>query len=282
MNIKDTLVIVLSDLHSGSTVSLFPNRFWQFQHTNHTSTPLQVELWKHFELCVEAIKQARRKRRLIVIHDGDAIEGANLGSHQVITQNPLEQVEIHTELMDYFLRHVGFCKKSGDLLYYVSGTEVHTDDNEERCAADLDAECTRAGLHIFDKLELTINGVEIWAAHHGPSRGSGPNAGNTLRNWLRNIHYECLSDGLQMPDMIVTGHTHTPCYQCYIQDWGDGYHILHGIICPSWQSKTRYAFRKAPVQLNRIGLVSFEITASGNIIPPKFMVMKNHEEKVRV
>jgi predicted phosphodiesterase len=280
MNITDTIVCVLSDLHSGSTRALFPNRFWQFKHCNHTPVPQQVDMWNHFAVCTETVRDKRQSKRLIVVHDGDSVEGCHHGSPQVITQDKAEQVEIHTELMDYFMRTVGFT--GGDKLYYVTGTETHTGDNEEQCAADLEAEENPAGGHVFDKLELNINGREIWCAHHGPSRGKGPNAGNGLRNFLRNIYYDCIADGLQIPDMIITGHTHEPSFQAYIQDWGDEYKILYGIICPSFQSKTRFAYRVAPVQLNKIGLVHFEIDASGNILPPKFHLMKNHERVIKV
>lgn len=280
MNITDTLVCVLSDMHSGSTRALFPNRFVQFKHINHTPTPEQARMWEHFNASAEQVKQARQNKRLLVIHDGDSIEGQHHGSPQVITQDKAEQVEIHAELMDHFLQVAGF--QDGDKLYYVSGTETHTGDHEEQCAADLDAEENPEGGHVFDKLELSVNGCELWLTHHGPARGKGPNAGNGLRNWLRNTWYDCLADGLQIPDMIITGHTHAPCFQAYIQDWGESYRILYGLICPSWQNKTRFGYRVAPVQLNKIGLVYFDITAAGHILPPEFLLMRNHEQKIKV
>lgn len=280
MDITDTLVCVLSDLHSGSTKALFPNRFVQFKNNNHTPTPQQRDIWKHFDECAQTVRRARGRKRLILIHDGDALEGSHHGSQQVITHNPVEQIDIHAELMDHFMRAVNF--KTGDKLYYVSGTETHTDDYEEQCAADLGAEQTAQGNHVYDKLELLVNGFEMWAVHHGPSRGKGPNAGNALRNWLRNVYFDCHSDGLNPPDMLITGHTHTPFFNAFITSHQDTYTILYGIIAPSWQMKTRFAYRVAPVEMNKIGLVHFDILASGDILPPKFLLMNNHEEKVKI
>jgi len=283
LNITDTLIVVLSDLHSGSTRALFPNREINFENGgNHRPNEEQAKIWKHFESCASSIREARKEKRLILIHDGDAIEGNPYNSTQFISRNLDDQSTIHIELMDWFMREIGYDKKRGDLLYYIKGTEVHTESKEHKIGKDLGAEQNIDGFHAFDKLDLVVNGKEIQCVHHGPSRGKGANAGNSLRNWLKNIWYDCIQDGLQIPDVMITGHVHTPVYNVFIQDWGESYKILHGLICPSWQLKTRYAYKAAAVQLNKIGLVHFTITAGGDILPPEFLLMRNHETKIKV
>src|SRR5688572_1329394 len=130
MKIADTLLVVLSDLHSGGSTALFPNRFWQFEHTNHTPTKQQQAMFEHFDKCAEHAKQQRKDKRLIVVHDGDAIEGVHHNSLQVLTYNTDEQMELHEDLMDHFLTRAEFDRKRGDKLYYVRGTESHTGDKE--------------------------------------------------------------------------------------------------------------------------------------------------------
>lgn len=49
--------------------------------------------------------------------------------------------------------------------------------------------------------------------------------------------------------------------------------IIHGVILPSWQQKTRYAWQAAPVARNKIGGVYQEIKADGTICNPVFSVM---------
>jgi len=281
MDITDTIICVLSDMHSGSTKALIPNKFHQFKHSNHTPTPEQRDIWRHFEYCAKVIRKARARKRLIIIHDGDALEGSHHGSHQVVTHNPVEQLDIHVELMDYFMREVKY--KDGDKLYYVSGTETHTNDYEEQCAADLGAEKTAHGNHVYDKLELTVNGFEIWVVHHGPRAGDGANIGNAMRNFLKNkVYYPCQQNNIKPPNMVITGHVHEPLFGAYIAWEGSGYHVVHGIINAAWQNKTRFGYKVAPVALNKIGLTHFEILASGDILPPKFELMGNHEERVKV
>jgi hypothetical protein len=268
----DTLIVTLSDMHSGSTTALFPNRFWQGEHNNHTPTQQQKSIWEHFEYCAKLIKQKRNGKKLIVVHDGDALEGVHHGSLQAITMLKNEQVEIHTDLMDYFLSAVGFTKRT-DKLYYTLGTEVHTDDNEELCADDLGAEENPEGGHVFGLLELTVNKRLLWFTHHGPTSGKGANQGNAFRNFLRDIFFDTIKNGDTPPDFVVTGHVHDPLYQMFVQNYKDSYHVVHGIINPSWQMKTRFAYKVAPVTKNKIGLSLFEITSTGDIRPPLIPVM---------
>lgn len=259
-------------MHSGSTKALFLPHLWQGKHVNHTPTKRQKALYEHFIKCANFGKGVRKQKRLVIVHDGDAVEGWHHGSQEIITANKNEQAEIHTELMDTFLRWVKFSRKDGDRLYYVSGTETHTDDQEDEIAKDLPAEKNEDGERVWDFLELHINGRKIWFVHHGKGRGSGANEGNSLRNFLRDIYWECLKRKETPPDIVISGHTHTPTYNTYVIRHDGGFHTIHGIICPSWQEKTRYAMKVAPVDKNEIGAVFIEIKADGEIRVPQFVL----------
>jgi predicted phosphodiesterase len=270
VKISDTLIVVLSDMHSGGSTALFPNKFWQFKHSNHTPDEKQKAIYQHFTNCIAYARDNRKNRRLIVVHDGDAVEGIHHNSIQNITFNKDEQAEIHLDLMDTFLRGVKFDQKKGDKLYYVSGTESHTGETEDVIAKDLGAEDGK----VFDFLSLNVNGRNLWFLHHGKKRGMGANEGNALRNWLRDIYWECKKSESIPPDMIVSGHTHTPSWNTYIARGRDGFHMIHGVICPSWQAKTRFAWKVAPVDRNEIGAVYIDITAGGDIRAPKFLLQE--------
>lgn len=277
MKVVDTLIAIHSDFHSGSSVALFPNRFMQFQHQNHTPTEKQKEMWRHFEKVTQYARMSRKDKRMIVIHDGDAIDGFRYGV-QSVTLNTDEQAEIHVELMDYFLRKTGFKRKSGDKLFYVTGTESHTGDVENKVAKDLSAE-KNGELNVFDHLELEVNGRLIWLVHHGPKRGRGALEGNALRNFLRDIYWDAKKTDKRPPDMLITGHVHTPIFNTYVIREKEEYKTISGVICPSYQYKTRFAFKVAPVEVNQIGSVFIEITASGDIRIPKFVLMDSKENE---
>ena len=276
---KDTLISILSDTHSGGSSALFPNRFWQFKHTNHTPTPKQRAMFEHFDKCAKYAGKARKNKRLIMVHDGDAIEGVHHGSIEAITFNRDEQCEVHVDLMDHFMKQARFSRKQGDRLFYVSGTESHVGDKEEGIAKDLCAEKTSNDTYVFDHLELEVNGRLVWFIHHGKARGKGANEGNALRNWLRDIFWECKKAGVRPPDLVVSGHTHTPAYGVYVVSDGDGYHMIHGIICPSWQQKTKFAKKVASVDRNQVGAAFVEIRADGEIRPPVILKQETEESK---
>jgi hypothetical protein len=133
-------------MHSGSSNALFVNRLWQDENQNHTPNERQKDIYKVFEQCADYARDARKGKRLIVIHNGDAIEGVHHNSLQICVHNKASQAEIHTELMDTFLRRAKFEKKQGDRLFYVRGTETHVEDIEAEIAKDLDAEKTPAAV----------------------------------------------------------------------------------------------------------------------------------------
>jgi hypothetical protein len=127
--------------------------------------------------------------------------------------------------------------------------------------------------YVFDLLKLETNGVWSWYVHHGPGGGTGTNEGNALRNWLKAIYYDALKDGTPIPDIVYTGHVHTPTYAPLgIRLPNFVYKNMHGIILPSWQMKTAYAWQAAPVSRNRIGGVVQEIKSDGTICIPRFSV----------
>ena len=249
---------------------MFPDRFWQFENKNHTPTDMQKSMFAHWNYCAGEVARMRKGKRLVVVHDGDAIDGWHHSTTQVVTMLENEQIEIHCELMDFFLKKVG----GADELYYIKGTEIHTNSAENRIGKDLDAnQCGE--LYAWDELRLPVNGRELWFVHHGPTAGRGANLGNSLRNWLRNQYFDQIADGNRPPDYIITGHTHKPMWTDYIGRIDGHYHWLQGLICPSWQQRTRYGHMRSPMQRSKIGLQYFTVTRDGHIqAPPVELLMR--------
>lgn len=273
-NTKDVLLVSLSDMHSGSERALFPPWIVKKEKTaanDHDPSGMagsaqQIKIFNHFKHCASEVKERIGNKRLVIVHDGDATEGIHHNTIQIMSVNPNDHVNIHIELMDYFLKTSGFSKKRGDELHYVTGTESHT-GNMERAIADY-YDYIDAGFH--DELRMKINNRMVCYTHHGGSAGDGQNEGDAYRNWLKRIYFNNLKDGKPQPDIIYTGHVHKPIYTSYVQD----YHTIHGIILPSWQMKTRFAYRVAPFQKNSIGMTMTEITAESDIRIMKPLVME--------
>jgi len=209
---------------------------------------------------------------LDLVVDGDAIDGDHHSSLEIVTRQKNEQINIHINLMSYFLGIVNFDRRT-DSLHYVAGTEIHSSDAEHIIGEKLKAKQTPEGHYAWDELRLEINGKRVWFVHHGPSAGKGANQGNSLRNWLRDNFFEALGEGEEPPHFVITGHTHKPYWTTYIGRYKGTYHCCHGMICPSWQQKTRFGHKVAPLQQNKIGMQYFVITDDGIIGEPVEMLM---------
>lgn len=277
LDYRDTLIVSLSDMHSGGTTALFPNYKMSFRQgkegnaINHDPNESQLKMFEHWIKCADEVKRLAIGKKLVIVHNGDATEGFHHGTVQVISSNPKHQSEIHIELMDIFLERCGFSVKNGDELHYTSGTESHTEWNEY----GVKEHYSHLNAQYHDEMQRNINGRLFWWTHHGANAGKGTNEGNGYRNWLRDIYWDCIKGEVTPPDFIITSHFHKSLYQTYVQSYD---HTLHGMVLPSWQMKTRYAFRVAPFQRNDIGLSIVEVSAQSDIRVHRPLLMQTYKE----
>lgn len=274
MKIAETILCVLSDMHTGSSTALFPPQ--GFKGDGHEDNHIlpnerQKEIHPIFTRLAGEVRQARKGKRLILVNLGDAIDGFHHGSLQESLFKVNDQCEAHKLLMNDFMKRTGFGK--GDELYYVRGTEAHVGDTEQQTAKELGAKRSPSGLYVHEVLTLNINGLSFLFAHHGKQRGSGQNEGNSLRNFLRDVRSDREKDGLSRIDVLFSGHTHGFTWATHITRIPGGqFHQMHGIICPSFQAKTRYAYGKVPAAVNSVGGVYARVTVDGFFQTPQFVV----------
>lgn len=260
-------------MHTGSSTALFPIKGYRatgLEGNLVLPNDRQRQIHTLFVRYAGEVSKARRGKRLIVVNLGDSVDGFHHGSLQESLFREQDQRDAHVLLMQDFMRRVGYGK--GDELYYVKGTETHVKDIEEGIAQELGAVKTGDGLHINTILQLNVNGTNHLFYHHGKGRGEGDNEGNSLRNCLRNMRTNRRKDGLERIDFSWSGHTHAHTYNTHIDRERGNFHVLHGVICPSWQSKTRYALEKVPLAVNSVGGVFVDVSVDGRIGMPNFVV----------
>ncbi len=269
---KDTLLVTISDPHIGSIFALTVGRIWQGKQTAEIHpTSEQVKIRKHLLKFAGEVKEARKNKRVVFVVNGDVIDGDHHHSGDVFTVDMMEMSDLAIEIIAEFQKLIGW--QRGDELYITRGTDVHTKNFENYIGRELGA-MMAGDFYVHDLLKLQINGQEVWYVHHGPRLGMGANEGNALRNWLKAIYFDCIKDGQKHPDIVFTGHVHQPGYAPYETREKMVYKLMHGIITPSWQMKTRYAHMAAPVAKNKIGGVYQLITAGGMIGTPVFSVLE--------
>jgi len=230
---KDTLRVVMSDTHAGSNYALFQKDIWHgTKDNNHTPTSNQLQIREHFYKFAAQVKEARKGKRVKLVHNGDAIDGDHHNSGDVCTVNPLEQAKIHVDVMSEFQGLIDW--QAGDEIYYTRGTQTHVNEFENWIGEQMNA-VMDGDFYVHNVFDLVTSGTISRFAHHGPSRGDGANEGNPMRNWLRSIQQEAVKDEKIVPNIIWTGHVHYPTYSSYIWREKMQFRTLHGIITPSWQ-----------------------------------------------
>ena len=259
-------------MHTGSSTALFPPNGYKSKEGNVVlPSDKQREIYKTFVRFTAETKLARKGRRLIVVNLGDNVDGFHHGSMQESLFRAEDQSGAHMLLMNDFFKRVGF--KKGDEYHCVKGTESHVKDYEDDIAKELGAVKNKHGEYISDTLLLNINGSKHLFAHHGKSKGSGHNEGNALRNFLRAIRQDRRMSGVERIDALWSGHYHAHCWETHKERQPDGnFHEMHGIILPSWQAKTRYAYAVAATDVNTIGGVYCRVSVDGDIFRPRFRI----------
>lgn len=279
---KDTTLLPISDTHVGGTTALFPHfnelplGGWQFQHNRVTPSEKQNELALHWDYCADWVLQ-NRKERLIIVLNGDLIDGVHHNSLQLTTHVPHEQAEVFIWLMNRFLKRSGFSKNKGDLLYIVTGTESHTGDIEYKIGEEIGAE-PHDHLGAYDFLPLEINGKLFWFLHQGANVGKGPNKGDSIRNWLKAKYWELLEEKERIPDFVISSHYHQPFYNSYERPTM----TMHGMVTGSFQLKTRFGIKVAAAEREHIGMWPIEISGEGEIRKRDFLKMSMRDEVVKV
>lgn len=278
---KRTVVVVSSDKHSGSTLGLMkPEPFLKHDGDYYTPSNLQKIIWKQYQECLDIIKEERKRSRLIWVENGDPAEGIHHGTTQIASSRVEEHEYIARDVLDYTFQFLKFDR--GDLAYMVAGTEEHGgsgSQSENRIAHDIIGFVPRwsekSGKNhrfVWDRLLLRVNGVLMDIAHHGGSVGSRTwTRENGLRNTLKSFYFQCLNDQVDLPRYWVRSHNHEFVHDAYSDLQG----TIEGVVTPSFQFKTGYAYRFAGHRLSDIGLIMIIVDEDGRSqLRPLFMRYK--------
>lgn len=268
---ETTVILWLSDLHSGSPVSLYPNEVLPLLSGPRGPSALQVQLYRHY---IEVLQHVRLMKdemqaRLVVIAMGDLCEGLHHGSQEIISPYLTD----HMKIAETLLRE---CKEitQYDTIYFIDGTPAHAGENEYNLAEVLMGERYAPGQFTWPTLRKKIHGNLIYAAHQGPGTGRGINTGNPLRSWMKTTHYEMTMTGQAPPDMFVFGHRHVHQHE-RIEIAG---HTTDGFLLPSWKLLDGFVNRVNPFAFPNIGSMVSVCDASG--ITSEFLTIHINQSKV--
>jgi len=253
-------IVVLSDLHGGSTVGLWPGEHAIEGGGVYRANQAQQWLHRCWQDCVAQVRAMRPKP--IIVLNGDAIQGINAKDGQIIGATVSTQVDAMYTLLQP-LRDA--CAR----LYIVRGTEWHDGkaaDNLEMLAQRLDATPDpTTGQKSWWELYLNVGGPVIHFAHHiGTSSVPWYEATVPLRDTLMQLAELARFYGDQAPNvrLVVRSHRHR---FIHVQAPPD----LQTFVTPAWQLKTAFAHKKASAMLPQVGWVLVEWDGQDLVVKPR-------------
>jgi len=269
-----TVLAFPSDTQCGSALGLIPPGQWQLHDGGyHNPSVAQKILWQQWAESWKRVAELRKKSRLVVVFNGDAVQGDRLSPVQMVTNNREEQERIHEACMDWALQTAKFSTKKGDLLYYVRGTAAHVGSggqSEERIARDLGAVPWikpnridgKDGRYCWEDIVLDVGGVIFDVAHHLSVRPGQRvwTRESSLRSKIISIYFDHLDHGIAIPRYVIGAHNHKFTHAEYEGAQGK----VEGFIIPCFQFHDEWSKKVAAGELSTIGMLIVIVEDDGS------------------
>lgn len=225
--------MVLSDLHIGSTVGLWPPNFTAVEGMPIGQNAYQKLIWENWLACKEWIARVVGTDPFEVIYNGDLVDGIHHKTLQVMS------VDVTDQSVATLMTLQGLSDRAV-ATYLTKGTESHTRNDEIRLGERLHAVPDPVtGHHAWNRLELELpTGKVVAATHHIPTTKRTYLEASMLSIELQNEVTERVRNGKRPPDIILRAHRHTHGI------YSNGRQMA--IVTGAWQGLTRYGYKVVP------------------------------------
>jgi hypothetical protein len=223
------LLVVLSDIHAGSTKALLPPGFVTLEGQDVGQNVFQRFLWECWLKATRFIDETVGVDEWALILNGDLLEGVHHGTKEIISP----EVADHRRAAMEILRPLA---KRATKVFVVRGTECHVNNHEVGIGEELGAvKNPETGLHAFDRLTIDVNGVRCVFRHHIPTTVRRSLSATQLSVQLAEEQLEAVNNGEPIPRVVGCAHRHKPDY--YEGDNGLCF------VSPPWQVLTRHGHK---------------------------------------
>jgi len=241
-----TTLVVVSDLHVGSTIGLCPPGIQLDDGGTYRASKAQRWLWDRWNEAWEYVAKVQ-KGDLWVVFNGDLVDGDHHNTHQLFSRSEEKQSDVCIDIIDPIVQEATES-------FILRGTQSHVGQSgmwEERIARDLDTNGDEAaGTKTWWHLPLTCDSVRFDFAHFGKvgyRRWTLPNAANTLASEIMQDYFDTKG---KAPHVVVRSHRHQ------FVDTGMNYPV-RVVQTPAWQLASGYVRSYLPTALADIGLLIF-------------------------
>lgn len=240
-------IVVVSDLHCGCQLGLFPaHKSARLRYGgDYTPSGVQRKVWSMWEeFWNEWVPMACHGEPYCVVVNGDALDGVHHGSKTQVTHNLAVQSRIAQDAL------LPFVQRAAGGLYMVAGTEAHVGqdaEQEEQLAQALGAIPDATGQRVRNDLWLQLGPHRIHFLHHVGTCGSAAYESTGIHREFTEELQEAARWGRQPPSVIVRSHRHRHIEVKIRTNLGYGI----AFVTPAWQLKTPFAFRVAGARLSQ-------------------------------
>lgn len=222
-------IVVLSDIHAGSTVALLPPDFETTEGQTVGQNAIQRWLWACWLDAQDWIGEQMGEDPFALVLNGDLVEGVHHGTKQVISTDVGDHMKAAIEVLHPLAERA-------ERTFVVRGTECHTGNVEIGVAKAINAENNpELNVPVFDRLTLDIAGIRCVFRHHiGTSVRRGL-AGTQFSIQLAEEQVEAANNDETIPRVLCCAHRHK--FGAYEDDRG------LAVISPPWQMLSRFAHK---------------------------------------
>ncbi len=245
------LLAFYADSHVGSNTALAPKSFKNDDKQVILASPIQKWLLANWNTAWKEVWERGKGRYVIVVFDGDAIDGNHHGTTQIMP-NVTDQIAACVELFEPVVH-------KANEFWMVRGTAAHTGESgsdEKNVAHDLGV-VKNYTWELLAEWENKLFNI----AHH---------VGGRIDNVVAKCREDAQDLGEPIPHYVVRAHRHI------VDDTGFKFPNTRGFVLPAWQLRTGYGYQVAPNRVASIGMTLVDFALDGDpIICRRFYAKRN-------
>lgn len=225
-------LVLLSDLHLGSTCSLLPPDFHTEKNQPVGRTPIAEWFWECWELGHKWLSGVVDPKEYALVLNGDMIEGNHHHTDEIWSVNPRDHSKAAKEVL-------GPVAKRAAKTFMVLGTKCHVGGSEISIASELRAEINpEFNQPYWERLPLKIAGCPVSVRHHFPATTRSYLEATQHSIQLGNATNEAVRSGDEAPRVICGAHRHRTGHYC------DGNRVT--VVTGAWQALTSHGYKVVP------------------------------------
>ena len=224
-------IVVVADVHAGSTKGLLPPGFKTLEDVGVKQNPMQEFLWDCWTEFGVRVRRHLGNDPYSLVCNGDMIEGVHHGTKEIISPDVADHIRAAVQVLTPLAQ-------SARKTFMVMGTECHVGRSElgigEALKAEINPE-SPAGNRAFQRLTLNMAGVRCVFRHHISASVRRQLSATQLSIALGEEQLEAANNCEEIPRVVCAAHRHR--FGHFEDD--------HGlcVVSPPWQFLTAHGHK---------------------------------------